>query len=73
MWKTISSWFEKQGGFSHVIASLWLALVGGYAAVPPFHQFIIDIWAKTPPTLREAGLAVVGLIAWYTNTHTQKE
>ena len=69
MWRSISNWFAAQGGFSHVVASVWLAAVGAYAAVPPFHQFIIDVWAKTPPDAREAGLAVIGLLAWYQNTH----
>ena len=71
MWKSIGAWIKAQGGFSHVVASVWVAAVGAYAAVPPFHQFIIDVWAKTPPGLREGGLAVAGLLAWYTST--QKE
>ena len=69
MWKAISSWFARQGGFAHVVAGVWSSAILAYAAVPPFHQFIIDVWAKTPPGLREGGLAAAGLIAWYTSTH----
>lgn len=71
MWKAISSWFVKQGGFAHVVAGIWAAAIAAYAAVPPFHQFIIDVWAKTPPGIREAGLAIAGLAAWYTSTHKE--
>ena len=30
---------------------------------------VIDVWAKTPPFARETGLAIIGLVAWYQNTH----
>jgi hypothetical protein len=69
MWQSIVDWFKAQGGFSHVVASVWLSAVGAYAVVPPFHTFVIDVWAKTPPFAREGGLALLGLIAWYQNTH----
>lgn len=71
MWKKIGDWITAQGGLSHIVASTWIAAIGAYAAVPPFHQFVIDVWAKTPPGLRETGLAIAGLLAWYTST--QKE
>lgn len=69
MWKAISSWFDSRGGFSHVVAGGWSSAILAYATVPPFHQFVIDVWAKTPPGVREGGLAAVGLIAWYSSTH----
>jgi hypothetical protein len=69
MWKAISSWFAKQGGFSHVVAGVWSSAFIAYAAVPPFHQFVIDVWAKTPSGLHEAIPAVAGLVGWYTSTH----
>jgi hypothetical protein len=69
MWKSVTTWFAKQGGFSHVVAGLWSGAILAYATVSPFHQFVIDVWAKTPPVAREAGLAIIGLVAWYQNTH----
>jgi hypothetical protein len=71
MWEAISGWFEKQGGFAHVVAGVWIAGFAAYAAVPPFHQFVIDVWAKTPKIINEAGPALLGLIAWYTSTHKE--
>ena len=72
MWKAISAWFESKGGFAHVAAGVWSSAILAYATVPPFHQFVIDVWAKTPPGVREAGLAVVGLVAWCTNNKNEK-
>jgi hypothetical protein len=69
MWKSIKAWLAAQGGFSHVVAGIWTGAIVAYAAVPPFHQFVIDVWAKTPPFARETGLAIIGLVAWYQNTH----
>lgn len=69
MWKAISTWYAKQGGAAHIVAGVWLFCNGAYLSVPPFHQFVIDVWAKTPPDLRTAGLAAAGLYAWYTSTH----
>lgn len=71
MWKSITAWFAKQGGFAHVVAGLWSGAILAYAAVPPFHQFVIDVWAKTPPFAREGGLAITGLVAWYSSTHKE--
>lgn len=68
MWQDIKAWFSAQGGFAHVVAAVWSGAILAYAAVPPFHQLVIDIWAKTPPGAREVGLAVVGLAAWYSST-----
>ncbi|HUD11744.1 MAG TPA: hypothetical protein VMS08_05005 [Candidatus Saccharimonadia bacterium] len=69
MWDSIKSWFANQGGFSHVVAGIWSSAFIAYAVVPPFHQFVIDVWAKTPPFAREGGVALIGLVAWYQNTH----
>ena len=68
----IQAWFEKQGGYAHVVAITYSGAILAYAQVPPFHQFVIDVWAKTPPGLREFGLAAAGLVAWYTSTHKEK-
>lgn len=73
MWKAITAWFQAQGGFTHVVAAAWGIAIGGYTFVPAFHQLIIDIWAKTPPGLRESGLALAGLLAWYTSTQKEKK
>lgn len=67
MWGKIKAWFETRGGFYHVVAGAWLLSVAGYTSVPAFHTLIIDIWAKTPPIAREIGLAIAGLLAWYTS------
>ncbi len=61
----ISAWFRRQGGFTHVVAGLYASGVAAYAAVPPFHRFIITIWAITPPFVRELALTATGLVAWY--------
>lgn len=72
MLEKIKAWFVAQGGLSHVVAGAWASAIAAYAAVPPFHQLVIDIWAKTPPGLREGGLTVAGLFAWYTSTRKPK-
>lgn len=69
MWADFKAWLAKQGGFSHVVGSLFIAAPIAYAAVPAFHQLVIDVWAITPPLAREAGFSIVGLYAWYQNTH----
>lgn len=69
MWAAIKSWFEKQGGFAHVVAGVYSGAILAYGVVPDFHQLVIDIWAKTPPVAREVGLALVGVAALYTSTH----
>jgi hypothetical protein len=71
MGNAIVQWFKSKGGFAHVVAGAFSTGVAAYAFVPPFHAFVIDVWAKTPPLMREAGFAAVGLYAWYTKT--QKE
>jgi hypothetical protein len=68
MWKSITAWFASKGGFSHVVAGTWLVAVAAYGSVPAFHTLVIDMWAKTPPVFREIGLAIAGLLAWYTTT-----
>ena len=66
MWSDIKAWFKAQGGFSHVVAATYASAIAAYGLVPAFHQLVIDVWAKTPPGVREVGLA-----AWYTSTHKE--
>lgn len=66
-WEKIKAWFAARGGFVHVVAAGWSLGLLAYRESVPFHQFIIDVWAKTPPLAREAGLAAIGLLALYTS------
>jgi len=68
MLNKVRAWFEAQGGLAHVVAATWLAAIGAYMSVPPFHALVIDMWAKTPPDVRSAGLAAAGLLSWYSST-----
>jgi hypothetical protein len=61
----VQNWAASKGGWSHVIAIGFALAIAAYANVPAVHTLIIDIWAKTPPFLREIGLAAIGLYAWY--------
>lgn len=69
MWEDFKVWLKSKGGLAHVVAVTFTSAIVAYAAVPPFHQFVIDVWAKTPPLAREASLAFAGLYAWYKNNH----
>jgi hypothetical protein len=63
-----SAWAKSQGGWAHAIAGVWAGGVLAYSAVPTFHQLVIDVWAHTPPSVRELGLAVSGVVALYLKT-----
>lgn len=67
----IVKWFNSQGGYAHVVAVVFSSAILAYSQVPPFHQFVIDVWAKTPPGVREFGLAAIGLYSWYSSTHKE--
>lgn len=66
-WEKLKAWFAARGGFVHVVAAGYGLAVLAYAQSPPFHQFVIDVWAKTPASLREAGAAAIGILALYTS------
>lgn len=68
IWKFITAWFESHGGFSHVVATVYIAVVAAYAAVPAFSQLINSAYSHTPSWLHQIAAAVVGLVAWYSNT-----
>lgn len=63
--KIISAWFERQGGFRHIVAASYSFLILGYAVVPQFHSVVLTVWGHTPPFVRELGLAAAGLVALY--------
>jgi hypothetical protein len=71
MWEDIKAWFKAQGGFAHVVAGVWIFAFAAYPLVPAYHQFVIDVWAKTPAGLKEAIPAVIGLVGFYTSTHKE--
>lgn len=65
MWEDVKAWLKAKGGIAHIVAVAFTSAIVAYAAVPPFHTLVLDVWAKTPPMAREAGLAFAGLYAWY--------
>lgn len=69
LWLKIKAWFDSKGGAAHVGAAVIAGAVTCYAAVPAFHQLVINIWAKTPPALREIGAAIGGIYTWYRAMH----
>lgn len=68
MISTIKAWLAAKGGFSHVAATVFAALIAAYAAVPAFHQLVVNLFKVTPSWLHEILLAAFGLYTWYKNT-----
>lgn len=68
LWQTIEAWFKKQGGISHVIAGVYLFLIAAYAAVPPFQEAVLAVYAATPHWAHQLTAAVIGVVAFYVNT-----
>ena len=61
----VQAWLNSKGGFSHVVAVLFVGAMTAYAAVPAFQKLVQDIYAALPAQAEEVALAIVGLYAWY--------
>jgi len=69
IWSYITAWFEKQGGFSHVIAGAWVTITLAYAAVPEFKDAVVGAFDASPSWLHKLIAIAVPLYVWYANTH----
>ena len=61
----LKAFYAKYSTAAHVIAAIFMAAVGAYAKVPAFHDFVLHVYAVLPSWMREAALAVIGLVIWY--------
>lgn len=68
LWRSISKWFEAQGGVAHVLAAAYVFVVTAYATVPDFKLAIDSVYGRTPHWLHQTVAAVVGLVAFYWRT-----
>lgn len=66
----IANWFKQKGGFSHVCAAIFLALMAAYAAVPAFHQMVNQIHDALPAWVQELATTALALYAWYKTTRS---
>ena len=67
LWSSIVAWFQSKGGFAHVIAAVYLAIVAAYAGVPAFHDLVLAVYHASPAWLDQVLAAGVGLLAFYFN------
>lgn len=56
---------------AHSVAAGLLFLIGAYAAVPAFHDVVMQI-ATAHPQLAELGTAGIGLFMLYSNSHKEQ-
>ena len=70
MFSAIQNWFKSKGGFSHVVAALFVGAVAAYAAVPAFSSLVNSIYSAMPSWLHEVSAAVIALALWYKNTQS---
>jgi hypothetical protein len=68
IWNEIKTWFTAQGGLSHGLAVIYLALVTLYGAVPAFTSLVNSLYSHTPSWAHEVVAALVGIAAFYWNT-----
>jgi hypothetical protein len=66
----IQAWFASRGGFSHVVAGLFLLAVGAFARVPAFHDLCMHVYRTLPAWAEECVVAVAGIYAWYHASHS---
>ena len=66
----IANWFKQKGGFSHVCAAIFVALMAAYAAVPAFHQMVNQIHDALPAWVQELATTALALYAWYKTTRS---
>jgi hypothetical protein len=63
----IQKWLAAKGGTAHVVAAAYLFTIAAYAGVPAFAGLLNSFYALLPSTVHELILAVLGIVAWYTN------
>ena len=63
----IQKWLAAKGGFAHVVAAAYLFTIAAYAGVPNFAHALNLVYAQLPAWVHEFILAVLGVVAWYTN------
>ena len=61
----IQAWFLSKGGFTHVMAGLFLAAIGAFGAVPAFHTLCMNLYRLLPGWAEQVILAALGIYAWY--------
>ncbi len=64
----ILKWVESKGGWAHLIALTYTALVLAYGAVPAFAALCNSVYGLAPAWAHEIMLAALGLAAWYKTT-----
>lgn len=66
----IQAWFLSKGGFTHVVAALFLAALAAFKAVPEFHQLVMNVYQALPAWLEDLAGTAVALYAWYHTAHS---
>jgi len=66
----IQAWFASRGGFSHVMAGLFLMAVGAFGAVPAFHTLCMNVYQMLPAWVEEILVSAAGIYAWYHASHS---
>jgi hypothetical protein len=73
IWNKITAWFTAQGGLSHGLAAIYLALVTLYGTVPAFTTLVNNIYAAVPSWGHQLTAALLGIAAFYWNTQKAKK
>ena len=72
MWTAIVNWFSSKGGITHVLAAVYVFLIGAYATVPAFAALVKSIEGALPGWADQLVLATLGLLALYMNPVSAK-
>ena len=72
MWASIVAWYKTHSITTHSLVAAFSTLVMLYAAVPEFHQLVVNIYAGTPPWFHQAAAAAFGIWALYQGSSSKK-
>ncbi len=63
----IKAFFANHKISTHSIAVVFMFLIGAYEKYPPFHDYVLSLYARIPSKEQALVTMLVGLYAWYRN------
>lgn len=61
----IKAWLASYNITTHTVTVVVAFLIGGFYAVTPFHDLVIEIYKALPGWVEKVVLAAFALYAWY--------
>jgi len=72
MWNDIKAWAQSKGGWAHILAVAYLAVMTAYASVPAFKSEVLLVWGLLPHWAVQLLVALGGLFVFYMNPNSPK-